>query len=178
VSDLEQEYERLCKTDSDIHAHLPRLRTLTEQYETVIELGVRDVVSTIALIAGHPESMVSYDIKGSDRLEVAARLASQAGVKWEFRLQDTMEVTEFAADMIFIDTLHTEKQLSHELESCARYAKCIVVHDTELYGTAGEDGGTGLDAALGRFLKAHHEDWRIVAHHADCNGLTVLGRVA
>ena len=45
-------YAALCARPSDINEHLPTLRAYAERVDSVVEMGVRGVVSTWALLAG------------------------------------------------------------------------------------------------------------------------------
>jgi hypothetical protein len=45
-------YNRNCITYGDIHEHLPTLMKYAEECDSIIELGVRGVVSTWAFITG------------------------------------------------------------------------------------------------------------------------------
>jgi len=45
-------YNCYCKSRSDINEHLPTLYQYSQECEIVIELGVRDVISSYALIYG------------------------------------------------------------------------------------------------------------------------------
>jgi len=49
---LERKYISLCNTYSDIFQHLPTLYQYAQKCESVIELGVRGVVSTYAFTLG------------------------------------------------------------------------------------------------------------------------------
>ncbi len=51
----------------------------------------------------------------------------------------------------------------------------IALHDTQIFGEHGEDGGPGLLPALRRFLKERPE-WSVVYHSEANHGLTVIGR--
>jgi hypothetical protein len=45
-------YNILCKKNSDINEHLPTLYKYASECESIIELGVRGVISTYAFIYG------------------------------------------------------------------------------------------------------------------------------
>jgi len=66
MENLQQIYERLCTTSSDINEHLPTLKKYAEECETVTEMGVRVIVSTYALMMGKPKKLISIDIKHPD----------------------------------------------------------------------------------------------------------------
>jgi hypothetical protein len=50
-----------------------------------------------------------------------------------------------------------------------------VFHDTETFGTVGDDGGRGINQAIDEWLQAKPE-WRIVYRTHRNNGLTVIQR--
>lgn len=174
---LKTHYEAAVRTPSDINEHLPTLRDLAAECQHVTEFGVRWGASTSAfLVSG--ASLVSYDI---ERHPAALRLfevAFEESVPALFIKDNTLEMESISeTDMLFIDTLHTYKQLRHELFTFQKYVKkYIAMHDTVIFGQRGEDGGPGLVAAVSEFLRAF-PDWKTKVHYANNNGLTVLERV-
>ena len=59
---LQDMFQKARSTPSDINEHCDKLRELASQSETVIEFGMRHGVSTVALLAGQPKRMISYDL--------------------------------------------------------------------------------------------------------------------
>ena len=53
MNKLQEIYEGLCSTPSDINEHLPTLKKYAEECEHITEMGVRWVVSTYALLMGN-----------------------------------------------------------------------------------------------------------------------------
>lgn len=167
---------------SDIGEHLDVLRAMSSFSSTVVELGVRFGVSTLALLAGRPDKLVSVDLNPcpmEPQIREAMRASGLADEKWEFRQGNSMETELAVCDMLFIDTLHTCDQLAGELnrwhESVRRW---IVLHDTETFGWVGEDGKSpGLMAAVEAFLAAHGYMWSTMRRYRNNNGLYVLRRV-
>lgn len=146
---------------------------------TVVEMGVRTGVSTIALLCGRPKSMLSIDINSPPSMPTLQEVAKRRSVDWEFRQGSTLKMEPVSCVMLFIDTLHTYTQLKAELAihgNCA--TKWLVFHDTTTFGVLGEDGqAPGLVKAIDEFQAANpHWKTKIVA--ANNNGLTVLERVA
>ena len=79
-------------------------------------------------------------------------------------------------DLLFIDTRHTADQLTNEFHRHAsKVRRWIVLHDTQIFGERGEDGGPGLLPAVRRFLNENPE-WSVVHHTQTNHGLTVLSR--
>lgn len=176
---LDAAYHETAAAPTDTQAHLPTLRALASRHDRVVEFGVRQVVTTFALLAGRPKSLLSVDIEPPplSRLMIAEDLAEAEGIDFKFRLASTLDIPPVACDFLFIDTLHTYTQLKAEL---ARHAdgvtKTIAFHDTVTFGEVGMDGTSpGLVAAIDEYL-AEHPDWSVVWHDVKCNGLTVIER--
>jgi len=169
---IEELYDLVCGTPSDISEHLPLLRDLViEHCDSVTEFGMRHGVSTIALLAGGPCWLTSYDLVPSPM----ATLLMRADEAFSFIEGDSRNVTIRPTDLLFIDTVHTYAQLHAELTRHAdKVAKYIVLHDTATYGEVGEDGGPGLDKAVSELIERGR--WEVQEHHRNNNGLTVLRR--
>jgi hypothetical protein len=175
--ELETAYQLACQTTSDINEHLPVLRLLASLSPSVVELGVRGGVSTIALLAGRPESYIGYDLAvAPPRLK---ELADMEGVAYQHRIANTLaEINPPSCDLLFIDTLHQGPQVEQELRifapGCWRFIAC---HDTVTFGEHGEGGGEGLWAGIRRWL-ADSPEWRVLIEYPNNNGLLVLTRDA
>jgi hypothetical protein len=141
---IEEIYHQKCNDNSDICEHLPTLRRYAEKCDSVIELGVRSVVSTWAFLAAKPKIILSIDIKHPSEyadydpngcnLELVEELAWRNEISFGFIQADTLQVELPEADLIFFDTLHTYDQLSKELELHGHKArKYLIFHDTETY---------------------------------------------
>lgn len=203
---LDREYERLRREPSDINEHLPTLRALALEAGVVVELGMRTGVSTVALAAGRPARLVSLDVNpgavretcsrfracGLDLIESMASLREPGvdfllGAPWstraiELRTGSSLEWGPIPCDLLFVDTLHTERQLEAELERWAPVVRGkIALHDTVTFGKIGEDGRCpGLRGAINYFLHLGKGQgrWRIKTHYMNNNGLMVLERYA
>lgn len=175
---IQDKYQFLCETPSDIYQHLPTIKKYAEQCEFIIEMGVRGIVSTWALLAGHPKQMLSVDIAhpkefGADIMEVYD-LADLEGTAYNFTQQSSLDITIPDCDLLFIDTLHKYIQLIAELNRHAdKVKKYIIMHDTNLEGPDGLE----MKQAVNEFLDGHSE-WEIKEYFDNCNGLTVLWRTA
>jgi cephalosporin hydroxylase len=172
---IDQQYDALCSTPSDIWEHLPTLKKYAEQSESIVELGVRYIVSTWAFLAGKPKSLLSVDIQhpkdfGAD-IWAVYDAAREAGIDFDFVLKSSLEIDLPVHDFLFIDTLHTYDQLRQELDRHhSKVKKFIAMHDTNL------DGDTGMQQAITEFLKEHPE-WEVLEEFKNNNGLTVLHRI-
>lgn len=171
-------YEQLCKTPSDINEHLPTLKALTEECETVTEMGVRYCVSTFAFLEGKPKKLTSIDIAhptsyvhqgGVQAYEKVLNTAKAYGVDFDFIQASTLDIEIEPTDLLFIDTLHTGHQLRQELKLHADKAKkYIVFHDT--VSCADE-----LMPVINEWLA--EGKWKVKEHYMNNNGILVAQRV-
>ena len=199
---IRKTYEAKCTTPSDINQHLPTLRALAAECESVAELGVRSVVSTWAFLDGLAErdgggKLWSVDIQTVPGIEGVVWMAGQAGVTMEFRKADSATVELPPVDLMFIDTWHVYGHLKRELaHHHGRVRKYIAMHDTEVDKVRGEslrcgwnvaaqarasgypveEIARGLQPAIDEFLAAHGDEWRLRQHFPNNNGLTILER--
>ena len=173
---LAELYRLVSTTPSDICEHCPTLKELAHRCRTVTEFGTRYGVSTVALLAGEPDKMTSYDIVRT----ATVRMIENAVEKTEFcfKKENTLRAEIEPTDLLFIDTLHTYEQLSVELTLHASKAnRYIVLHDTLTFGKRGETGGEGLRRAVQEFL-SQNSQWSVTADFKNNNGLMVLENTA
>lgn len=171
---IEQNFNRSRGVDSDIQEHLETLRRYSSLCDSVVEMGVRYIVSTWALLAGKPRKMISIDIQHP--AEIGADLAPVYGgckeydINFEFIKSSTLDITIEETDLLFIDTLHTYDQLSKELFLHGNKAKkFIILHDTTSFSKE-------LLPAIDEFLK-NNTHWVRKEVFQNNNGLTILHRV-
>jgi len=175
AEDLDAAYKAAAETPSDINEHCETLRRLAAESEHVTEFGVRHGVSTVALLAGRPKRMASYDMTKYPEVDALGRLAGDA-VDFRFVLGDSLSVDIEETDLLFIDTKHTANQLLGELSRHApKVRRRIAMHDTQIFGETGDDGGPGLLPALRLFMRQNPE-WSVVEHHLHNYGFTVISR--
>lgn len=164
---IEEKYQELCQTPSDINEHLPILREYADKCESVTEFGVRGCVSLHAFMASKAKKVVAYDI-----LDVAVPDCP----KLTFICADVLKVDIEPTDLLFLDTVHTFSQVRAELFWHADLVrKFLIFHDTEIFGRKGEDGGPGINRAISEFL-AENQAWSEVYRTDKNNGLTILER--
>ncbi len=168
----------LTRTATDINEHLPMLYFLAQQCDHVTEFGVRTGASTLAFLhglQGRPATLRSYDI--NDQYGVQDSLTRWTRVEWTFSICSTVSISRIEpTDLLFVDTLHNYDQVRQELALHGDAARrWIVFHDTETFGTVGDDGGRGINQAIDEWLEAKPE-WRIVYRTHRNNGLTVIER--
>lgn len=141
---LENKYRELCNTPSDINEHLPTLFYYSSKCQSAIELGVRGVISTYAILYGlllnsnNKKQLLLNDIEPcniSDIIEISNDLEVELNYQWINDLE--MNITE-NYDLTFIDTYHVYGQLKRELDKFSKITnKYIIMHDTtvdEQYG--------------------------------------------
>jgi hypothetical protein len=136
----------------------------------VVELGVETGNSTVALLMGQPERMLSIDIVRREELNqiVSALAEDQWPTKWTFELGSDLDIVIPECDLLFIDSEHTEQQLENELRLHANKArKWIAFHDTEYFKD------TDFVQPIQRLLQQSPE-WSVAMHVRMNNGLTVL----
>lgn len=179
MAQLEQIYEGMCNTPSDINEHLPTLKKYAEECEHITEMGVRWVVSTYALLMGKPKKMISYDINGIHWN--AIRDMVKEDTYFTFEVANTLDLEIEETDLLFIDTLHNYNQLSGELKLHGNKSrKYIIFHDTTTFEWIGESYNgkvdeVGLWPAIEEFLEANPH-WELHQRYTNNNGLTILKR--
>ena len=192
---LENKFNQLCLSPSDINEHLPTIKKYAEECETIVELGVRIPISTFALMMGKPKKLTSVDILhpnhfgGGYELELVYEYAKQENIEFSFILNDSISFDFEKCDLLFIDTWHTYKQLISELITHQeRVSKYIILHDTTTYtfddeanwaqspesNFAGEEK-KGLWRAVEDFL-VHFPNWELYERYTNNNGLSILKR--
>lgn len=180
-------YQTVRHEPSDINEHLDVLRSLSAMTDTlgegkVVEFGTRFGVSTIALLAGRPKSLVTYDLDPSmthGARSTLAPCAEQVGVQFQALTADTASMPKIEpCDLLFVDTYHTFGQLARELNRHGDQARLwIALHDTEAFGKVGEDGARpGLQQAVDMFVAESDGEWKVRSRFTHNNGLTVLER--
>ena len=199
MNNVEQMYQQLASSPSDINEHLPTLKRYAGECEHITEMGVRWVVSTYAFATAKPKTFISIDIRhpGEDewnskwgsgqRLIDIENYCKENQIDYKFILGDTRKLEIDQTDLLFIDTLHEYDQLKTELELHANKArKYIIFHDTESFRfrneTApdirgqSENDKIGIWPAISEFLQLNPQ-WKIHETFTNCNGLMVLKRV-
>lgn len=185
----------------DIREHLPVLREYASRCNTVTELGVRWVVSTWAFLAARPKVLRSFDVvhfshygKTSEFMQNAAK---EINVQFSFYNEDVLLTNNvIETDLLFIDTVHSYKQLKMELKLHGNKAKkYIILHDTVSFGECNEavipkneywsdelktyydslEDADGINQAIIEFISENTE-WKIERALSNNNGLLILSR--
>jgi hypothetical protein len=190
-----KKYLELSKTPSDINEHLETLKKYAEECDTVIEMGVRSIVSTWAFLAGNPKKIISLDLYNPSRfggnLQEVYDASSLAEIDFTFVEHDSLTYDIDSCDLLFLDTWHDFLQLKKELtRHHSKVNKYIIFHDTVSFAfqdeySAEEMGAfnknetnlpKGLWPAIEEFLY-HNKDWVIWEKKPNNNGLTVLKKI-
>jgi dGTP triphosphohydrolase len=175
---------------TDINEHLPTLKSYSEKYKHITEMGVRWGSSTIAFLAGNSSKLISYDIQITNEINEIINLSKTIETDFIFNKQDTLSIDIETTDVLFIDTLHTYNQLYSELIKHSEKVKYhILLHDTVsfrekdevLYNHASviiknmKNSKKGLYQAVTDFITINN-DWYIEKEYKNNNGLMVLSR--
>ena len=195
-------YTEKCRIRSDINEHLPTLYEYTKKCDSVVECGVRNIVSSYAFasgLLGNPNNKYyMVDPYKSDQIDGFLKMCKDEAVNAQFIHASDIECPLVETDLLFIDTWHIYGQLKRELARWHSYAKkYIILHDTTVDGEEGESirlgsniveqveksGFTeeeirkGLWPAVEEFL-AEHPTWILKERYTNNNGLTVLMRLS
>jgi hypothetical protein len=198
--ELSLRFEEACNTPSDIFEHVPVLYRLSKEVSSVVEIGLRTMVSSWGILQGLSENdskeriYIGIDIAAppAEILAAAERLAQAEGIEFNFLLGNDMDIDIPEVDCLFIDSLHTYCHLTYELEKfCPLVRKYIAMHDTsppwdtiDDFGYSGDFSEypayidkekRGLWPAVEDFLQRHPE-WKMAARYTNCHGFTILER--
>lgn len=196
VPELDAAFRELCDRQSDIQEHLPTLSELASRCSSVLELGVRDGVSTTALLHGlarstRPEQkcLRCCDLQRTDGALRVASLAAMSKVDFLFYEVSSLSndaPADRGVDLVFVDTVHTYHQLAAELQKYAPLAsRYLVLHDVVTFGFVNEPGydgaehvcPSGLLPAVFEFLASGRgANWRVTGFSHLSNGLLILER--
>ncbi len=186
--ELQNWYENCKITGEDIHEHLDTLLEYAKKSESIVELGVRKIISSIPFALGLPKKLTSVDIympsyflhDNEQTLDYLRKLCKDLNIDFQFILGNDLEIELEPVDFLFIDTNHTYDQLTKELKLHSnKVKKWIALHDTTAYADYLTVDGRlegGLKFAINEFLQANSE-WKIEAEYTNNNGLTILSRI-
>lgn len=163
---------------SDILLHLPVLEWFSSLGRHSTEFGVRNVVSTLAILSGAGKNggkVVSYDIHKTPAVDEVLGL-KDLPCPWEFHEQDTLAAEIEETDFLFIDTLHTGDHVHAELSRhWGKVKRFVAFHDTAEDGAFACPPHNYLEGIL-EFLAGRH-DYRTAYRTELCNGLWVLEKI-
>ena len=184
---------------SDIGEHLPVLYNLAQQCESVVEIGLRDMLSSWSFLHGlaknsrNVRSYLGIDLHSppKDTLDLAQRLCNATGILFQFWETNDLDIDIDPVDMLFIDSYHTYCHLTYELEKFSpKIRKFIAMHDTSPPWGMQDEGYSGdyseyppeidqkkrgLWPAVEDFL-IRHPEWKLRERRLNSYGLTILER--
>lgn len=176
-----EEFESLVRCKSDINEHLPTLARYAKECNHITEFGVREWVSTRAIlfaIQDNPDAEFhAYDKKLLNIAYLIHQTALDRGIKMKLIEWDVLESIIDDTDMLFIDTLHNWMQVFNELVFHAdKVRKYILFHDTVTFREKWETEEYWLKYWMERFLENHPER-KVREVFTNNNWLTVWERV-
>lgn len=142
TEELNKVYEHFCNNPSDINALLPILQKYSKECSSILEIGVRRMISTWAFLHGlannnksEPKIYTGLDLgsPSDEQMTLAKKLCDSNNIQFNFCVKNDIYVSiKSPVDMIFIDSLHTYNHLTFELEKFSPYAsKYICFHDMD-----------------------------------------------
>lgn len=154
--------------------HLQTLKKYAEKVDVITEFGTGAGNATFALLMGNPKKLTTYDINPTINVK---KVQKDVGKYMEFNCikADTSKIEIENTDLLFIDSLHTYKHLSKELELHSESVnKYMMFHDTVTFGRNDQrSDGPGLMTAIEEFIEKNPR-WSIIEHFEYQHGLTVL----
>lgn len=166
-------YRKIRGDNTDIREHCPTLFSFGNQVSHITEFTRGVLNSTVSFLASSAKKVVTYSILEDKELE---RLNNLAKDRLETHGLKNFNYDISETDLLFLDDEHTYANLTVELETYAdKVKKYILIHDTEIFGEIGEDGGKGLKIAINDFLQ-NRPEWNLQNHATNNNGLTILSR--
>jgi hypothetical protein len=195
MNEILEKYRQLSEIPSDINEHLVTLKKYTEECETIVEMGVRSIISTWAFLAGNPKKLTSLDLynptKFGGNLQEVYDAVNLTDIDFSFVEYDSLNYELEPCDLLFIDTWHCYLQLKKELtRHHSKVNKYIILHDTVSYANVDEKSADemgvlntietnlpkGLWSAVEEFLY-ENKNWIVWEKKPNNNGLTVLKRI-
>jgi hypothetical protein len=160
----------------DIFEHMPTLRKYAAECDHITEIGTRTGNSTVAFLAGLADRGFGV-LRSYDRDGAQFTAPEIPGVLWEFKQVNTHTHDFFPqpTDLLFVDGDHSYGGVMMDLRVASIARRWIIMHDTAEEWI--KNGGRGVYDGLHDFLR-YNPQWEIEAHYDNCNGLTVLRRVA
>lgn len=201
---IDERYEYVKNRRSDINEHIETLYKYTTECESVIELGVRNAVSSWAFMKGlgdngqERKELLSCDLCRTPDIKNLCEASCESNINFEFYKGNDLELDlkNKTYDLLFIDTWHVYGQMKRELDKFGdSINKYIIMHDTTIDGINGEsirlghntkeisrrtnmpeeEIRKGILPAIEEFLQEKPE-WGIHEKKENNNGLMVLKR--
>jgi len=143
---LESLYINLKNENGDINEHLDTLKKLASECDTVIEFGVRWMVSIFAFVTSGCKNLYAYDLNHPagfngykyDQLE---KYCKKYHINFQFFQKDVLTLENIPeCDLLFLDTVASYLQCKSELNLFSNQVKkYIIIHDTTLNADVDEN---------------------------------------
>jgi hypothetical protein len=189
-----EKYKQLSETPSDINEHLVTLKKYAEECDTIVEMGVRRIVSTWSFLSTNPKKLISLDLhnpsKFGGNIDEVYESVKSTNIDFSFVEGSSLTYELEPCDLLFIDTWHDYLQLKKELTRHeSKVNKYIILHDTVSFGFNDESEydeyerprsetnlPKGLWPAVEEFL-FNNRNWVVWEKKPNNNGLTILKRI-
>jgi len=142
---LESLFANLKKEKGDINEHLETLKSLASECDTVVEFGVRWMVSIVALAVSGCKNLYAYDVIDPAafdpyRFQQLKIYCEKNNINFKLNIENVLKIKEMPeCDMLFLDTFHAYLQLKCELFLFSdKVKKYIVMHDTTSFASSDE----------------------------------------
>lgn len=194
---IEEYYNKVSTTYSDIYEHVPVHKRLAEECDSVVELGASSMISTWGFLMGlKPRGKyvgVNNSIPSEETYNTAKRLAEEKCISFNFITRDELKIKSEEigeCDMLFIDSIHTYCHVTYELETFGHLAKKYITgHDTSYpwdindendndrseYPSWYDRSKRGVLTAFQDFLTRHPE-WSLKERKTNNHGFIILER--
>lgn len=202
-SDLSFLYDYSVNNPSDINQHVPLLKQLSKECQTVLMIGVRRMASTWGCLKGLSENSekqsqyigVDWITPPLENIVLAKILSEVNGITFKFFLGNDLKIDPPETDLLFIDSHHTYCHLTEELERFAPHTKKYIAlhHTSPPYGYTDEPNiynlpneysvwidknKQGLWPATEDFLTRHSDEWMLQERRFNNHGFTILKRIS
>ncbi len=174
---IAEAYNDLLTAPTDMKAHIPILRACAAG-KRVIEFGCRRGVSTMAMMAGRPTWLQTYDLDRTPDVDLMLAMAKEEGVDLRFVQADIDKLESVPeCDFAFVDAMHNGNSVAIQLRLLNQAGAIkIALHDTEIFGRSGDLPNTpGILDAVDAFL-SENKEWRTIYQTPESYGLTVIQR--
>ena len=146
--------------------HLPTLRRLAGECETVAELGRENGSSAFAMMMGEPKTVISVDINPCKYQHHLDAVAQFFNINLATVIGDSRKVDIGPVDLLYVDSEHSYEQVRDELrQHIDNVGKYLVFHDVAAYA--------GIQEAI---HEEADEDFEIIESYINQYGLWVMQR--
>lgn len=169
-------YGQVVRGWSDIQGHLDTFVHAAIDADTIIELGVRSGISTIAWLHGLNGRGHLWSVDIQPRPELIPDVDNWTFIQADDCSDEVLDQLPEQVDIVFIDTSHAYDQTLRELELYYPRVKAggrIFLHDTELGSPEDAPGDEPFPVkrAIEKFCTDHELVWMNYEH---CYGLGVI----